>query len=486
MKLLFIASECVPFASTGGLGDVVGALPKALAERGHTVARILPMYRSIREGGYAAERIGLSLEVHVGLQRLAGEAYVTRHDGVETYLIRRDEYFDRSHLYSMSHRDYDDNFQRFVFFQKAAVELIDRLGLQADVVHAHDWQAGLIPFYLRHGIWGVGRQGAERTVFTIHNLAYQGVFPGGDFPLTGLPYSCFSTEGGMEFYSQISCMKAGIISADEITTVSPTYAQEIQTEAGGFGLHGVLRNRGAQMVGILNGIDTDAWNPSDDEFIKENYDAATVVVGKAANKAHLQRKSKLAEDTRVPLIGMVTRLTEQKGIRLLEELIPALMEMDVQLVLLGSGAELLEEQCREWPMRWPDRVAVHVGFNTKLAHRIYAGSDLFLVPSVYEPCGLGQLYAMRYGAIPVVHRTGGLTDTVLDEDAMPGAGTGFVFSPHTAEACLDAIRRACRAWEQRSVRRGLQERGMARDATWARSAQAYEQLYGEVLARARG
>ena len=482
MKIVFVASECVPFASTGGLGDVAGALPKALIEHGHETVRILPLYRSIREGGFSLERLGLTLEIPVGLQSLAGEVFVTRQDGVDTYLIRRDEFFDRSHLYSMAHRDYDDNFSRFIFFQKAAVELLDRIGLKADIVHGHDWQAGLLPFYLRHGIMGSGRSNpTERTVFTIHNLAYQGMFPGSDFPLTGLPYSCFSTEGGMEYYGQISCMKAGIISADGITTVSPTYADEIQTEEGGMGLGGLLHSRGENVVGLLNGIDAELWNPESDSSIKATYGMKSVTEGKAANKLHLQRKMRLAQEAGGPLVGMVTRLSEQKGIDLLTAAMPELMAMNLQFVLLGSGAEIYEEECAQWPKRWPRHCAVQLGFDAKLAHRLYAGCDIMLVPSIFEPCGLSQLYAMRYGTLPVVHRTGGLADTVLDETEQPGAGTGFSFAPHDGVAFLDAVQRACLAWSDATTRLGIQERGMGLDMSWSASARAYERLYADIL-----
>lgn len=484
MKIVFVASECVPFASTGGLGDVAGALPKALVEHGHEAVRILPFYRSIREGGYSLERLGLTLEIPVGLQSLQGEVFLTRHDGVDTYLIRRDEFFDRSHLYSMSHRDYDDNFSRFIFFQKAAVELLDRTGLKADIVHGHDWQAGLLPFYLRYGVVGTGRPGpTERTVFTIHNLAYQGVFPGSDFPLTGLPYTCFSTEGGMEYYGQISCMKAGIISADGVTTVSPTYAQEIQTEEGGMGLGGLLHSNGENVVGLLNGIDADLWNPESDPWIKATYSIKTVTEGKAANKLYLQRKMGLPQETDRPLIGMVTRLSEQKGIDLLTLALSEMMDLDVQFVLLGSGSETYEEECARWPGRWPERCAVRLGFDAKLAHRLYAGCDIMLIPSVFEPCGLSQLYAMRYGTLPVVHRTGGLADTVLDETEQSGAGTGFSFAPHDGAVFLDAVQRACLAWSDASLRLAMQVRGMSRDASWSASAREYERLYADILSR---
>lgn len=482
MKIVFVASECVPFASTGGLGDVVGALPKALAEHGHEAIRILPLYRSIREGGYSMERLGLTLEIPVGLQRLQGETFLIRHDGVDTYLIRRDEFFDRSHLYSMAHRDYDDNFSRFIFFQKAAVELMDRLGLKADVVHAHDWQAGLLPFYLRYGVMGTGRSSPlERSIFTIHNLAFQGVFSGSDFPLTGLPYNCFATEGGMEFYGQISCMKAGIISADRVTTVSPTYAREIQTVEGGMGLEGVLSARADAVVGLLNGIDAELWNPATDSWIKSTYDAETVTAGKAANKLHVQRKMRLPQRDDRPLIGMVTRLSEQKGIDLVTRMLPELMKMDVQFALLGSGAEVYEEECMKWPDRWPEACAVRLGFDPKLAHRLYAGCDLMLVPSVFEPCGLSQMYAMRYGSLPVVHRTGGLADTVVDETEHPGEGTGFLFQPYEGAAFLDAIERACLAWLDEPLRLAMQQRCMARDASWSASALGYERLYEALL-----
>lgn len=483
MKIVFISSECVPFASTGGLGEVVGSLPVALARMGHEVVRIVPLYRHVAEGGFPLDNLNLPMTIPLGLRSPQAEVYETFGGGVRTYFIGRDEFFDRRELYSLPHRDYDDNFERFVFFQKAAVELVDTLRLAPHIVHAHDWQTGLIPFFLRHGIHGLGRPHPENCVFTIHNLAYQGVFAGSEFAHTNLPYSCFTMDG-MEFYGQISCLKSGIVASDRITTVSHTYAQEIQSEEYGYGLDGVLRDKDPGLKGILNGINTEIWDPATDPHLAANYDADGAVEAKAVCRKDLLKKFGLTRRGNARVFGMVSRLVDLKGVDVLAEAMPMLMERNLRFVLLGSGQDLYHELCRHWAQRWPERFACRLGFDHALAHKIYAGADFVLMPSKTEPCGLVQMVGMRYGALPVVHATGGLVDTVTDVREGESTGTGFAFSPCTAEALVAAVDRALALGKHEEAMDGAVRRAMAEDYSWAKSAGNYTDLY-QSLARGR-
>lgn len=481
MNIAFVTSECSPFASTGGLGEVSASLPPALASHGQNIIVILPLYGQVYRRAEDLRDTGIRLDIPVGLQNRVAEVYQIRHDGIPVYLIGRDEYFDRRELYGPAHRDYDDNFERFVFFQKAAVELLDALDFQADIVHANDWQTGLVPSFLRHGSHGIGRaHRRERTLFTIHNLAYQGIFPASDFAATNLPYSSYSIEG-MEFYGQVSCMKAGIVTADWVSTVSQTYAREIQTQALGYGLHGVLAERGTRLSGIVNGIDYRVWNPETDPHIAKRYNPFSVADGKQACRSALCRTMGLPVDPDRLLIGMVTRLVDLKGIDLLAAAMPALMERPVQLILLGSGDEAYHQLADQWAADWPDRFARELAYDPVLAHNIYAGCDAFLMPSRTEPCGLSQLYGMRYGTIPLVHATGGLADTVTPLVSAPAAGTGFVFSEFSVEGLLHAVDQAVLMAQDPKTLNQTRTRLMAVDHSWGQSAKAYVDLYQALM-----
>jgi starch synthase len=481
MKIAFITSECAPFASTGGLGEVSGALPPALAARGNQVIVIMPLYGQAARHAQTPADTGIRLDIPVGLQHRRAEIHRGRLDGVDVYFVGRDEYFDRRSLYGLPHREYDDNFERFVFFQKAAVELIDHLAFQPDVVHANDWQTGLVPSFLRHGIHGVGRTPrGEHTLFTIHNLAYQGIFPAAEFSATNLPYSSYSIEG-MEYYGQVSCMKAGIVTADWVSTVSRTYAREIQTEPQGYGLHGVLAERNGRISGIINGIDYTVWNPETDPEIPVRYTAETVREGKTACRQALCRTMELPMDPERLLIGMVTRLVELKGIGLLANAIKALMERDVQLVLLGSGNAEYHDLARQWAATWPDRFACALVYDPVLAHGIYAGADAFLMPSQTEPCGLGQLYSMRYGTLPLVHATGGLADTVLDLSEDPTHGSGFRLPQYSPDGLLDAVDRAVTLHKQPHAFDLARQQIMRINHSWEHAATEYLDLYQHLL-----
>jgi len=478
VKIVYAASEIVPFASTGGLAEVGAALPRALSDRGIEFIRVMPLYRQVAEGGFELKDTGMRLDIPVGFRRHKAEIWLTREPGPLTYFIRKDEFFDRSQLYSLPERDYDDNLERFVFFQKAVVALIDALELKPDIVHCSDWQTGLIPLFLKHGIHGMGRTQTEKTVFTIHNLAYQGIFPGSQYSVTNLPFFCFTVDV-LEFYGNINCMKAGITTSNIITTVSKTYAQEIRTEEFGCGLQGVLASVGDRLVGIINGADYSSWDPSKDPFLARPY-RVDDLAGKKECKKDLIRIMDLDITEQTPVIGMVSRLVNQKGLDILAEAMPTLMSMGMAMVVLGVGQEQFHALCREWVSRWPGQFAVSLDYNIGLAHKIDAGSDICLVPSRFEPCGLNQLYGLRYGAVPVVHATGGLEDTILDLNDDGSQGTGIKFKTYTSDALVAAVRRALDLYRQDSVWTAIVKRSMQQDFSWERSADDYLTFYHRI------
>lgn len=482
MKILMASSEIAPFASTGGLGEVMRSLPRALRRHGIDVVRIMPLHRCVWDTGHDLNDTGVRLRVPVGYRVHTAEVW--RHDDeIPTLFVRRDEYFDRREIYALPEREYTDNFERFVFFQKAVAALLDLPDHAVDLVHGHDWTCGLIPLYLRHGVYGLGRTGREGTVFTVHNLQYQGVYPGSEFGLTNLPFSCFSIEG-VEFFGHINCMKAGLTSSDISTTVSPTYAREVRTPEHGLGLDGVIRSLGDRFVGILNGADTEIWNPVDDPRIAQNFSAENPA-GKQACRAALLREVGLFDDVTVPVVGMVSRMVDEKGFDLLGEVIGHLVEIPSMLVLLGKGTAAHQEAASKWAAKWPKMVAVRIGYDEDLAHRIQAGSDLFLMPSRREPCGLSQLYALRYGTVPIVHRVGGLRDTIEDLSEDGSRGNGIAFDDYCADALLGALTRAVALWRQSDVWARIVRRIMSEDHGWSAPARRYIELYEQVLRRQR-
>ncbi len=480
-RILFVASEAVPFAKSGGLGDVVGALAGALRRLGADVRVALPCYRAVREGGFQTWRHSAMLEgpLH-GEPAGAGLVETWGPGGVPVYLVEREDLFDRPGLYGEGGGAYADNLERFSFFCHAALSACRVVGFSPHVVHAHDWQAGLALALLEGPLAGApGLEGARR-VFTIHNLGYQGLFPPDRLPATGLPASAFH-PGGVEHYGSLSLLKAGVVSADAITTVSPTYAREIQEAEQGMGMEGVLRHRAGRLSGILNGVDTEVWDPSTDPTLPARYhpgDMRGKVECRRALIARTGLDAALLE--RGPLLGMTTRLVEQKGLDLLLQALPALVAMDLGLVVLGTGEPAYEAALVEAARRHPDRLAVHIGFDEALAHQIVAGADAFLVPSRYEPCGLTQLYALRYGTVPVVRATGGLADTVIHHDPLRRRGTGFTFAPFEPEALLDAVREATLLHANRGRWEALRLAGMQVDVSWERSARAYLALYAAL------
>ncbi len=484
MNVVYITCEITPYATTGGLGDVGGALPAALEELDVNVIRIMPMYRSVLEGDTPKSDTGIRLRVPVGLRSLQAEIWKADDDGPATYFVRKDEFFDRSQLYSLPERDYDDNYERFVFFQKAAVGLIDHFQFKADIVHANDWQTALIPYFLEHGIHGMGRGRGEQVVFTIHNLAFQGIFTDHEFPYSNLPYSCFSLED-LEFYGNLNCMKGALLRSDAVTTVSQKYAQEILTPEFGCGLEGVLARIADKLTGIVNGVDYSVWNPAHDPYLAKNYSASNLE-GKAACKKALLKEMGLAEavgkkQQQTPVIGMVSRLVDQKGLDLLAEALEEIMTHDVYFVLLGSGQQKYETLCREWAERWPEKFAVNIGYDTGLSHRVEAGADIFLMPSRFEPCGLNQLYSLKYGTIPLVHATGGLDDTIEAIHPDGKSGTGFKFESYTVSSLLAELDRALTLYRQPEAWRAVQLRGMKQDFSWGSSARKYKHLYQSLI-----
>ena len=473
MRVLMVGSEAVPFAKTGGLADVVGALPRALARLGHGVDVVMPRYRGITAG--TAER---ALKVSLG--GLVGDAtcHVALHEGVRTIFIDHPGYFDRDHLYGVPGHDYPDNPERFAFLCQAALDWAVESGVRYDVVHAHDWQAGLVPVLLAR--MRTSRAALRRlpTVFTIHNLAYQGVFDASWLPRLGLGWNLMRMDA-MEYWGRISYLKAGIVFARLITTVSPRYAQEIQTPELGFGFDGILRARASDLVGILNGIDYDHWDPARDPNIPVPYSIADLSGKQAAKGALLQRYQRPATEEALarPLVGIIARMVDQKGFDLLAEIADELPRLGASFVLLGSGERRYEDLWLALAARHPGEIAVQIGFDDALAHLIEAGADMFLMPSKFEPCGLNQMYSLRYGTVPLVHATGGLADTVRNFDAAGGTGNGFSFDEYSPQALIGTLRWALGVFTDQQVWRRIQAAGMQQDFSWDTSARRYVEVY---------
>jgi starch synthase len=489
LSIVFVASEAVPFAKTGGLADVAGALPKALHGLGHDVCLFLPCHRSAGLAGLALADTGLVLRVPVGAKVVEGRVRESRLPGspVPVYLIDCPAYYDRAELYQVGGRDYEDNCERFVFFQRAVLEAIPLLGLRPDVIHCNDWQTGLIPVFLKTRYRSRSELASARTLLTIHNLAYRGMFAGWDMPLTGLDGRLFHYQS-LEFHGYLSFMKAGLVFADLLSTVSPTYAREIQTPELGCGLDGVLRGRSDDLRGIVNGIDSRTWNPAHEPMLVRRYDVLNFKEGKAACKAWLQARAGLPLRPEVPLLAQIGRLDAQKGWDLLAEVTERVLERDVQLVVLGTGLPRYHELLNGLARRHGEKVWAHLGFSDDLAHQIEAGADVFLMPSLFEPCGLSQLYSLAHGTVPVVRATGGLADTVVPVNprtVADGTATGFTFIRATPGALWQAIETALMVWEDRRVWDQLVRSGMRADWSWARSAGDYERVYEEIVAAER-
>jgi starch synthase len=478
LKILYASSEVAPFAKTGGLADVAGALPKALAALGHDVRIVLPRYRGIDRERHGLVCRAEGVVVPIGDRTAPMAVFEGRSPGLPVYFLDQPRYYDREALYQTAQGDFPDNAERFLFFCRAVLEACKAVRFRPDLVHCNDWQTAMVPLYLK--ILYRDDPFFQRTasLLTIHNLGYQGLFGPETLPLTGLGWEHFTPEG-IEYYGKVNLLKGGLLYADLLNTVSPTYAKEILTPEYGFGLEGVLRMRGGDLHGILNGLDPYEWDPAHDPALLEPFDT-TRLEGKALNKRALQLELRLPEID-VPLLGMVTRLSSQKGLDLLMEAFPRLMDLDLQFVLLGSGEEEYHRFFKAMAEKYPRKTGIILGFDAQLARRVYAGSDAFLMPSRYEPCGLSQLIALRYGTVPIVRKTGGLTDTVRPYSPKTGPktgkATGFLFREQTPKAFLGVVRQALAVYQDRAAWRQLQRQGMIQDFTWSAAARAYLRLY---------
>jgi len=473
MRIAHAASEMFPYIKTGGLADVVGALAHALAGRGHEVTVIIPGYRAVMESPLVKEAVCTRrLTVRLGQREVAGEVYsLPVQPRLTLHFVMRDEYFDRRNLYWNGERDYDDNAERFIFFQKAVVELMRTEGGGYDVLHAHDWQTGLLPLLLRNAEQRSALKLATRTVFTIHNIMYQGVFPRGAFGLTNLHESLNAMEG-IEYFGQISLLKGGVMYADRVTTVSPTYAQEIQTPAHGCGLEGVVRLRGSAVRGIRNGIETAVWNPALDKLIPANF-AAENLSGKAVCRTALLERLGWKESCDGPVFAIVSRMTAAKGHDLLLGAMDYLAKKNCRLLVLGSGEAKYEQAHRAKAAAHPDRIVVNIGVDEELSHLAFAGADFFLMPSLTEPCGLTQMYAQVYGAIPVVS---GLIDTVKDVMQHGEKGTGLMFRPEQNDF-VKALGAALKLYANPVRYAAVQQSAMQQDFSWEGVLEQYEEIY---------
>jgi starch synthase len=483
MKVLIVSSEAVPFAKTGGLADVCGALPRALRRIGIEADIALPLYGSIDPDRYGLAPAGPEFPVPLAHHLEPGSVEEATVGGdLHAYFVRNDRYFHREFLYGTKDGDYVDNCERFTFFCRALMEWIRRTGRRYDVIHCNDWQAALIPAYIKTLYAGEPAFRGTGSLFTVHNLGYQGIFWNHDLPLTGLGWELFTPQG-VEFYGKLNVLKAGLVFADLLSTVSPTYAREVQTAEYGYGLEGVLHERREALVGILNGVDYDEWNPQTDRFIAAPY-SADDLSGKRVCRAELLREFGWADDVAEPVAGFVGRLNAQKGVDLIEQAGDWIAGAPMRLVVLGAGERRYEDSLTALAARFPGRISVRLGYDNRLAHLIEAGSDLYLMPSRYEPCGLNQIYSLRYGAIPVVRSTGGLADTVVDADANPAEGTGFAFPGYEAGELTGAIGRALDAFRDPARREAIVRRGMTRDFSWDASARDYARLYERVASMA--
>jgi len=475
LDILMVTPEARPFAKTGGLADVCGALPRALARLGHRVTLVLPKYRGTVTDGSPGTPADVPFGVHRYPVRFIEQAVT---DGVTAVLIDAPALYDRDGLYGDAGGEYGDNAFRFAVLCRGALEYQRLRGVRPSVIHAHDWQAALTPVYARTALRDDPVIGGVRTVLTIHNLAFQGQFNPAELNWVGLGSDLYTPQI-LEFWDRASTLKGGVVFSDKITTVSPTYAKEILLPEFGFGFNGILADRAADLVGILNGIDTETWNPRTDRHLPSHFDEQTLE-RKADVKRALLESAGLPRDEAAmarPLIGIVTRLTHQKGCDLVATAAERLMTLDASWVMLGSGDRWCEDMWRHWTARLPERAAARIGFDERLAHLIEGGSDMFLMPSWYEPCGLNQMYSLRYATIPIVRATGGLEDTVVDADEFPDRGTGFKFREYQAEPLVDAVERALEAFRSPDRWRQIQQNAMKPDFSWDVSAREYVKVY---------
>lgn len=475
-KILMVSSEVSPFAKTGGLGDVVGALPQALAKLGDNDVRVvMPRYGCIPNEYREAMEFKFFIYVPLGWRRKYCGVFELKRDGVTYYFIDNEYYFGDTFIYKWN------DLERFAFFDKAALEILKTLDFKPDIIHCHDWQAGMIPVVLKAYYCNDEFYQNIGTIFTIHNLKYQGIYApnlvADFFSLNG----SFFTPDKLEFHGCANLLKGGITYSDYVTTVSPSYAEEIKTIEGGEQLDGLLRARDQSLFGIINGIDEDVYNPKTDKYIFKNFDARSYFAGKKANKTALQEQLGLEVDPDKAMIGLISRLVDQKGLDLIEAAMGELMSLDIQFVVVGTGVEKYENLFRHNAWCNPQKLSANITFSNELAHKVYAASDIFLMPSMFEPCGLGQMIAMRYGAIPLVRETGGLRDTVQPYNEFENTGNGFSFAPYNAHDMMFTLRRALNIYPDEKVWRDLMKRAMQTDFSWKSSANKYVELYDRLI-----
>jgi starch synthase len=476
MKILLASSEVHPYSKTGGLADMVGALGKALARAGHDARIVTPLYRGIREHFPALRRVDWQFDLPLGSRQVQAQLWSLEVEkGLTVYFVDQSEFYQRAGLYLENHVSYPDNAERFIFFSKCVAHLARYLPWRPDLVHVHDWQVGLVPALMLHQRRVEGWGNSPPTCLTIHNLAYQGTFPASAFALTNLPGDYFTVEG-VEFYQQLNCLKGGIAFADAVTTVSPRYAREIMTEEFGCGLDGFLRQRQDKLFGILNGVDHEAWNTLHDPFLIHPYSAARLA-GKQKNKIALQKEMDLPVAADASLFGTITRLTEQKGVDIQLGALEEMLSADIQFVLLGSGSAAYERAYLDLARRFPSQVAVRIGYDEGLSHRIEAGCDFYLMPSYFEPSGLNQMYSLRYGTIPVVRAVGGLDDSVMDCSQDVARANGIKFREYSARSLAKAIRKALALYQEPNMLRRYRQNAMKRDFSWKLTVGEYLTVY---------
>ena len=472
MRILFVASEALPYVKTGGLADVIEALPRALVKLGHEVAVFLPRYRDVKTTSVVLPSLSIPQGTRLRFPAIASGGL---HRGVRYFFLDDLFYFDRDGIYGDRNHEFPDNAERFTEFSRAAIELAKQIWLP-DVFHCHDWQAAMVPVLLRTSYADDPVLSDLPVVFTIHNMGYHGIFAKEALTRAGIPPEVYF-PGGIEFFGNVNFLKGGLVYSDYLTTVSRKYAQEIQTPEFGFGLEGVVRMRADRLVGILNGVDYSAWSPDRDPLIPMKYSAANLA-GKQACKAALLEEFKLLKDNpNRPVIGIVSRFADQKGFDLIAEIVGALLHEDLVMAVVGTGERRYEEMFRALAGDFPGRIGAVIGYDNRLAHLVEAGSDIFLMPSRYEPCGLNQIYSLRYGTVPVVRATGGLDDTIDSFDLEHGTGTGFKFTEYSGGALLHAIRQALQHYSNDGVWNRIRLNGMAKDFSWNTSAAEYAKLY---------
>jgi starch synthase len=477
MNILIASSEAVPFAKTGGLADVAGSLHKEFNKIGHNANIILPFYRRIKQN-FIVNDLGLEINVPVGESNFKAKVFSYNNN---CYFVKCDELFDRDELYGTPQGDYEDNSIRFIFFSRCILEVCKKLDFKPDIIHCNDWQTGLVPLYLKTIYKNDYFFKDTATVLTIHNIGYQGLFPASDMSKIGIGWEYFNPDG-IEFYGKINFLKAGIISADIINTVSKTYAEEILNEESGFGLDGILRTKKDRIFGIINGIDYDEWNPSKDNFLPAKYSYKDIR-GKLVCRKDLIKKmfGNNKDSENKPLLGIVGRLSAQKGMDLVIKAAPVMLSSGARLIILGKGDEYIHSELKKMQKNFPEKVSLTLGFDDRLAHNIYAGVDFFLMPSKYEPCGLGQMIAMRYGTVPVARATGGLVDTIDDYDPLIYSGTGFLFHDYSHYAFLNAIKTAFCVYNDSRKMKNLISNTMKKDFSWKNSAEQYIDMYNYAI-----